>query len=459
MKKEVHILVVEDSLTQAEKLKFILEKNAYRISIAKDGLEALDIIKTDIPDLVITDILMPKMDGYKLCEILKNHEKYKSIPVILLTSLSDQKDVITGLKAKADNFITKPYNEDFLLSRIQHMLINLELRRNKISEIGIEVYFAGEKHFINSERIQIIDLLLSTFENAVQKTKELEETNKNLKSAFGTIRKLENNYRNILDSSVDALIVINPDKKILYKNPAAKKLFSDKIDDYTIDFFGIEEINIGTKEITINREDAEEVIADINISETNWEGQEAYLLSIRDITEKVRLLEKLRIQATTDDLTSLYNRRGFLNSFKKKLEYAQRNNKSLVLFFLDIDGMKWINDTLSHNDGDLALIETAKILKTTFSYNDVISRIGGDEFAIISLESDSEVVQRKIKKLIINQEALNNTKKYEFKVSISIGTAYFNSENPANIDELMSRADQLMYYNKNGKKNSDYRNN
>ena len=154
------------------------------------------------------------------------------------------------------------------------------MRRNKVSEIGLEVYFAGQKHFINSERIQIIDLLLSTFENAVQKTKELEETNKNLKNAFRTIRKLENNYRNILESNVDALIVIDSDKNILYKNPAANKLFSDEIDDLKMDFFDMDEINIGTKEIIINKENGEEVIADISISETNWEGQEAYLLSI-----------------------------------------------------------------------------------------------------------------------------------------------------------------------------------
>jgi len=455
MRKEIHILIVEDSLTQAEKLRFILTKNAYRVSVAKDGLDALDKIKIDMPDLIITDILMPKMDGYKLCEIIKDHEDYNKIPVILLTSLSDTKDVITGLKSKADNFITKPYQESFLLSRIQHMLINLELRRNKISEIGIEVYFAGQKHFINSERIQIIDLLLSTFENAVQKTKELEETNKNLKNAFGTIRKLQNNYKNILESNVDSLIVIDSDKHILYKNPAANNLFSDKIDDLKMNFFDMEEISIGTKEIIINKENGEDVIADVSISETSWEGQEAYLLSIRDITEKVRLVEKLRVQSTTDELTSLYNRRGFFNFFQKKIEYAERYNKGLALFFIDIDGMKWINDKLSHNDGDIALIETANILKSTFSYNDIIARIGGDEFAIISLDSDPDVAQKKIQKLIINQNTLNNAKKYDFKLSISVGISYFDSENPVSIDELMSRADQLMYKNKSEKRISD----
>ena len=199
-------------------------------------------------------------------------------------------------------------------------------------------------------------------------------------------------------------------------------------------------------------------IADINVSETNWEGQEAYLLCIRDITENVHLLEKLRVQSITDELTSLYNRRGFLNFFQKKIEYAQRYNKGLVLFFVDIDGMKWINDTLSHNHGDIALIETANILKSTFSYNDIISRIGGDEFGIISLDSNPEVVDKKIQKLMINQDALNNTKKYDFKLSISVGNSYFDSANPINIDELMSKADELMYRNKNRKKTSDYRN-
>jgi two-component system cell cycle response regulator len=451
-KRDIHILVVEDSLTQAEKLRFILEKNDYRVTVVKDGVEALESMEMIMPDLVISDILMPKMDGYQLCEIIKNHDVYKDIPVILLTALSDPGDVINGLKSRADNFITKPYNEHFLLSRVQHMLINLDLRRNRISEIGIEVFFAGEKHFINSERIQIIDLLLSTFENAVQKTKELEESNINLKNAFETIRQLENNYRNILDSNTDALVVINYDKEILYKNPAAKKLFSNKINDSTIKFLGLEELNIGTKEIIFNKENGEEVIADITISKTNWEGEEAYLLSIKDETEKVKLLEKLRVQAIRDELTSLYNRRGFLNYFEKKIEYAKRNNKELVLFFIDIDGMKSINDNLSHNKGDLAIIETANILKASFSYNDVISRIGGDEFAIISLESDDKAVQKKLEKLIMNQERLNREKKYEFNVSISIGTSYFDPKAPKSIDELMSKADQLMYQNKNSKK-------
>jgi diguanylate cyclase (GGDEF) domain len=148
----------------------------------------------------------------------------------------------------------------------------------------------------------------------------------------------------------------------------------------------------------------------------------------------------------------------FLIFLRKKLEYAKRKNKGLTLFFVDIDGMKWINDTLSHRDGDIALKETANILKATFNYNDIIARIGGDEFAIISLESDPEAVDKKIRNLLAGQDALNDTKKYEFKLSFSIGESFFNPEKPVSVDELILKADEMMYRNKNLKNNSDYGN-
>lgn len=456
MNKEIEILVVEDSLTQAEQLKFMLEKKEYRVTIANDGVQALEYINNSMPDLVVTDILMPKMNGYELCQKIKEDEKLKHIPVILLTSLSDPIDVIQGLKSKADNFITKPYNERFLLSRIQHMLINIELRKNKISEMGIEVFFAGEKHFINSERIQIIDLLLSTFENAVQKTKELEDANNELKKAFETIGKLEKNYRAILESNTDALVVINEHRKILYINPAAKKLFGEHYEDLIFEALSTSEIKNGVKEVTINYKDKNQVIGELCISQTDWEGEEAYLLSIRDITEKVRLREKLKIQSLTDELTGLYNRRGFFSLVEHKIQFAKRNKKGMLLFFLDIDNMKDINDTLSHNHGDCALIGASNILKDTFSEKDILARIGGDEFSILSIDVSEEDAKDLINKFLEKQREFNEKNQYPFNISISVGAAYFDPENPKDIDELISKADRLMYEDKKNKEKPSY---
>jgi diguanylate cyclase (GGDEF) domain len=448
MNKEIEILVVEDSLTQAEQLKFILEKKNYKVATANNGIQALDYINKVMPDLVVTDILMPQMDGYELCQKIKEDDRFNHIPVILLTSLSDTGDVIKGLKVKADNFITKPYNEEFLLSRIQHMLINIELRKNKISELGIEVFFAGEKHFINSERIQIIDLLLSTFENAVQRTKELEDTNNELKKAFEKIGKLEKNYRAILESNTDALVVINKAKEMLYRNPSAINLFRENQQESILNMIDFNEIKEWVKEVPINYTDGSQVIVDVCISETDWEDKEAYLLSIRDITEKVRLRERLKIQSVTDELTALYNRRGFFNLVDHKIRFAKRNKKGMILFFIDVDDMKWINDTLSHKEGDAALIGVSEILRNTFDENDIIARIGGDEFAVLSMGLKEEDIKKIKSRIVDKQNEFNNNSEYAFNISMSVGAAYFDPENPIGINELMAKADKFMYENK-----------
>ncbi len=126
---EVTVLVVEDSLTQALKLQHLLEQHQLKVIIASNGKEALLKLAASIPTLVVTDINMPEMDGYELCQRIKQDAQSKELPVILLTSLSDPEDILKGLECGADNFIVKPYDEDFLLSRIRHVMENLELRK------------------------------------------------------------------------------------------------------------------------------------------------------------------------------------------------------------------------------------------------------------------------------------------------------------------------------------------
>lgn len=180
MEKTIKILIVEDSPTQAEKLCFLLEEEGYIVEKAENGKKALNALDIFTPDIIISDVLMPEMDGYEFCNKVKSNKKWKKTPVILLTSLSDPEDVIRGLISGADNFLTKPYKNDFLISRIKHVVINLNIRNERLSDLGIEIFFAGKKHFVNSDRLQIIDLLLSTYENAIMKNKELESVNNEL---------------------------------------------------------------------------------------------------------------------------------------------------------------------------------------------------------------------------------------------------------------------------------------
>ena len=178
--QKIEILVVEDSATQAEQLGYILEQQGYTVLMARNGREALEIISSSLPTMVISDIIMPDMDGYTLCKKIKSDENLKNIPILLLTSLGDAEDVLKGLACGADNFITKPYDEQYLLTRIHHILLNVDLRRETKVQMGVEIFFGGKKYYITSERQQILDLLLSTYETAVQKNRELVNTQNKL---------------------------------------------------------------------------------------------------------------------------------------------------------------------------------------------------------------------------------------------------------------------------------------
>ena len=191
-----NILIVEDSLTQAEKLRFTLESNEYIVRHEINGPNALNSIHEYSPDLIISEIVMPEMDGYSFCSAVKNDDRFKSIPVILLTFLSDPGEVIRGLESGADGFLIKPYTEEFLLSRIEYFVQNAEFRKGQEDSSVLEILFAKQKYTINSSPQQILDILFSTYEYSTQKNLELDESNKELKQALGNLTRLNANLEN-----------------------------------------------------------------------------------------------------------------------------------------------------------------------------------------------------------------------------------------------------------------------
>lgn len=176
----MQILILEDSKTQAHLLKDILERSNFAVTHALNGREALKILEEELPSIIISDIVMPEMDGYEFCKTIKRHEKLCKIPLILLTSLSGVEDVIKGLEAGANNFIIKPYNEEYLLDRVNHIISTFAARRASENEGVVEILFKDQKYVITSQPNQIIDFMLSTYETAVYKNEELLKTEEEL---------------------------------------------------------------------------------------------------------------------------------------------------------------------------------------------------------------------------------------------------------------------------------------
>ncbi len=163
---------------------------------------------------------------------------------------------------------------------------------------------------------------------------------------------------------------------------------------------------------------------------------------------KHMLIEReLRHLALSDDLTCLYNRRGFYAAATQQLKVARRNQKSAVLFFCDVDGLKVINDTYGHREGDLALVRTADALEEVFRDSDVLARLGGDEFAVLAADLSPEHEKAILKRLHESLAAAGGEES-RCQISVSVGAGWFDPRTPTPLGELMEQADRAMYEEK-----------
>lgn len=246
MKHKRTILVAEDSPTQAERVRLLLEGEGYRVQVATNGLEGLRCVQASPPELILSDVVMPKMDGYAFCREVKSAEVSKRIPFVLLTDRKAALDIIKGLERGADNFITKPFEDHYLLERIQSIFEHLELRKKGRLEMEVTVQVGTRTIIISPDKQQIIELLFSTFdelcrlnhqleesqhvvedyaktleEKVQERTRALEEEIAERKRAEETIRK----QAALLDVAHDAILVCAFDGTVSFWNKGAQRLY------------------------------------------------------------------------------------------------------------------------------------------------------------------------------------------------------------------------------------------
>lgn len=176
------IVVVEDSPTQAARLRVLLEREGWSVRVARDGLEGLSVCEKDPPDIVLSDIVMPGIDGFELCRRLASTPALAAIPVVLLTSLSAPSDVVHALGAGAANYVTKPYEDRELIARLDRTLH----RRSS----GAEVEVLGERVRIDAHPDRILDVLVSALEDARRRAEEIEGSRRALAKSEAENRRL-----------------------------------------------------------------------------------------------------------------------------------------------------------------------------------------------------------------------------------------------------------------------------
>lgn len=279
------------------------------------------------------------------------------------------------------------------------------------------------------------------------------------------LQKSEEKYRSLVESTDDSVYLVDRDYKYLFMNKKhlSRLGFSEKhlIGRSYSEFHSTEETKDFIEKINEVFKKGEPVQHEHKslrdgryflrtLSPVREPGGKIAAVSVisKNITEHKRLEEELRIMSFTDELTGLYNRRGFLTLAGQQLKMARRLKKGVFMLYADLDDLKVINDTFGHREGDLALMEAADILKETYRDSDIIGRIGGDEFAVFPLEIKKDSTDAVIKRLQRNLAIRNAKKGHGYKLSFSSGIAHCDSECRSSIEELLTQADKLMYEQK-----------
>ena len=328
------ILVVEDSPTQAEKLNHLLQKQGYRTRVAKNGGEALSLLQELRPSLVITDVLMPMMNGYELCAAIKNQERLRDIPVILLTSLSDPKDVLEALKCGANNFITKPYDDSYLLSHIRYILASTETLKSDKLKMGIEISVGGSTHYISSDRQQIFDFLLATYDSYDRKNRELLRTTEQLRELnehleekvrerTEAIEEARNRYHMLFEQSPFGVVIIAPEtgRAVEFNETAHRQL------GYSRDEFA--SLTIADYEAREKPKEIEEKIREIMMGgkfdfQTSHRTREGEIRDVLVTAQAIKLLNRTVMHTVYQDITEKKKAERALEQSTEQLRQSQR---------------------------------------------------------------------------------------------------------------------------------------
>ena len=447
------ILVVDDILANLALLKARLESEYFEVLTASSGQEALAVLEAEPVDLVLLDIMMPEMDGFEVCALMKANPAHSHIPVVMVTALDQPADRNRGLEVGADDFLTKPVNEVQLFARVKSLvrlkLLTDELRLRAVTTRDIAVrdlldpakqkgskdasVLLVDERRSNGDRIT--EMLDGTAQ-LVQITEPAEAMQQSLSGGFDTIM-------------ISAQFAqYDPLRLCAQLRSAERTRFTPIIlicDDQG-DKFISRALEIGVNDYLVRPLDANELVARLSTQVRRKRYHEGLRTNI---TESVEL-------SVTDGLTGLNNRRYLDEHLQTLVTRSQNRGRELSVLIADIDRFKPINDTYGHPAGDEILRQFSQRLRSNIRGIDLACRFGGEEFVVVmpdtSAETAAEVAGRLLDSIArqrfeIDQEGVT------IPVTASVGVATMAEGFDETAESLLKKADKALYEAKNGGRN------
>lgn len=435
------ILVVDDNADNLKLLHSLLMDKGFKVRLANNGGMALKSIRAKQPDLILLDITMPVMSGFEVCQQLKLDKLTANIPVIFLSALKEEADVIHGFSMGGVDFVNKPFKSEILLARIAtHLKMNG--LQTKLEDLNHEL-----QHRVADRTKKII-----------QTNNELSISEARLKYALTAsnegiwdwdVRKnkiyYSDTYFTMLGYDADnfrhepgvCLSLLHPDDKERYQEQI-DYLVNKDASDFKVDY-----------RLRKHNDDYCWILSQGMVVEKDSNDQPSRIIGTHtDISNEKNTQEHLRKLASYDPLTKLANRTLFLDNVSRSIARAQRKNSRHAILFLDLDRFKHINDSLGHTAGDQLLIHVSNCLSTIFRDDDVVARLGGDEFTVL-LQDISEVhqVTDTAKRILSVLNRPIDILGHQVVVSVSIGIVLY-PDNATTPEILLQNADTAMYYAK-----------
>jgi len=418
---KAEIIIVDDVPDSLTALRKILSENNYRVRPVLTGEMALKAVKEKTPDLILLDILMPGMNGYETCRVLKASPGSRNIPVLFLSALDETPDKIKAFEVGGVDFITKPFQAEEVLARV-NTHIELQRTRKSLEEKNRELE------------------LLTEMGHALQACRKEAET-------FPVIIRL---FEALFPGSSGSLCAGLPGEwavQASWGDPPEAVPCSDDMRIWEKPGYLTEKKLIIMPVRSRDGDLATAVIYPASEPEDTGALFD-FLSKVTDLyalaMANIRLREKLRTEAIRDPLTGLYNRRHMEAALEREAHRVRRRKSSFGLVMADIDYFKQFNDRYGHDAGDRILREIGKLIVASLRGDDIACRYGGEEFLLILPDADAESLAASANRL--REKIRAHTVVYQsspLQITVSMGAALF--QEASEIDQVILMADKALY--------------
>jgi two-component system, cell cycle response regulator len=449
------ILVVDDNPLNVKLLAAKLAHDYYVVTTADNGQTALEKAKTDKPDLILLDVMMPEMDGFQACQKIRDDPAIAHIPIIMVTALSDVADRVRGLKAGADDFLTKPINDIALMARVRSLLrlkmIMDEWRLREATSREFLTPVPAEEPLSTSLNSSGVLLLEDNFGDQLFIKKTLESMAVKVtttQTVADTTAEAQQGKYDLVFASVD---LKNEDG--LYICPQLRTQESTRqipilliANDSEISRVA-KGLDLGANDYLMRPLDMHELLAR---TRTQLRHKRHYERLRKNYENSLAL-------SLVDPMTGAFNRRYLEAHLPKMMARSESHLKPLAALMIDVDHFKQFNDSYGHDQGDIVLKAVARTIMNSLRPSDLVVRMGGEEFAAIMPETDLAVALRigeRLRERVAAMDMPSHDPDKPLNVTISIGGAWIKEvDTDVTVDSLLKRADAALYQAKNTGRN------